>query len=321
MAETGTGATKRITVFSDMSERVHYNIPELPIYAHCDPISAFADYRCPCHWHRDLEFVRVVSGTLHYFVNGHTVVMHAGDGLVVNSSRLHYSFSPERREAWLSCAVIGPGLFENLTTATGARCSRAFAQHMDDFLTLSPDVPWQRDALMDIERVVRLMPGGGRRGSQARDAAPAETSPDDPLPAVAAAIRLCDAVLDRFSPAGDGADAPGDDVGQRDRLAVLNMIGVIQQRFGEPLGLNDIAAAGGVSRSQCCILFRRYVGRTPGECLADRRLEEAKGMLAGTDASVAETARACGFSSSSYFISVFRRSFGMTPNAYRNTRA
>lgn len=41
--------TKRITVFSDMSERIHYNVPELPIYAHCDPISAFANHRCPCH--------------------------------------------------------------------------------------------------------------------------------------------------------------------------------------------------------------------------------------------------------------------------------
>lgn len=330
-------ATKRITVFSDMSERIHYNIPELPIYAHCDPISAFADHRCPCHWHRDLEFVRVVSGTLHYFVNGQTVVMHPGDGLVVNSSRLHYSFSPEHREAWFSCAVIGPELFENLTTATHARCERAFSQHMDDYLALSPDVPWQRDVLMGIEDVVRLTPGGGRRKTGTDAAAsplapapsasgpkapaiPVEGDDGNPLPAVAAAIRLCDAVLDRFSPV-EGADGSiDDDADQRDRMAVLSMIGLIQRRFDEPLGLDDIAAAGKVSRSQCCILFRRHVGRTPGECLTDRRLEEAKGMLSGTDASVAETARACGFSSSSYFINVFRKRLGATPREYRTAR-
>ena len=60
----------------------------------------------------------MVSGTLHYFVNGRTIAMRAGEGLVISSSRLHYSFSPERKEAWFSCAVIGTELFENLTAAT-----------------------------------------------------------------------------------------------------------------------------------------------------------------------------------------------------------
>ena len=70
----------------------------------------------------------MVSGTLHYFVNGRTIAMRAGEGLVINSSRLHYSFSPERKEAWFSCAVIGTELFENLTAAThlGRRIPRVW---------------------------------------------------------------------------------------------------------------------------------------------------------------------------------------------------
>ncbi|KFI97521.1 family transcriptional regulator AraC [Bifidobacterium stellenboschense] len=354
--------SKKITVFSDMSEHIYYNVPGLPIYARCDPLSTFADYRCPCHWHRDLEFIRVVSGDLHYFVNGTVTVLHPGDGMVVNSSRLHYGFSPDRRESWFSCAVVSPTLFEDLTPATNARCARAFSQDMDDFLTLSPDVDWQRDLLMGVEEVIRLMPGGGvRRDSPTRITRAAGVAPADddvaaadPLPAVAASIRLCDMVLDRFAPrvdgdgdeinsaddaeTGNGGRMDGNGAGmagvagavsgnggarganRRDLMTVLNMTGLVQQRFAEPLNLDDIAAAGGVSRSQCCILFRRYVRRTPNEFLTERRLEEAKRMLAGTSASVAETARACGFSSSSYFISVFRRRFGLTPNAYRGTR-
>lgn len=315
---------KRVTVFSDMSERIHYNIPELPIYAHCDPLSAFADYRCPCHWHRDLEFVRVVSGELHYFVNGRTTTLRPGEGMVVNSSRLHYAYSPTRREAWFSCAVISPTLFEDLTAATKARCARAFAQDREDFLTLTPDVDWQRDVLLGVEEVVRLMPGGIRGGTHGhvdRPRSSGDKNSTSPLAAVAAAIRLCDMALDRFAarPAGDDDGSAGRNENRRDLMAVLGMTGLVQQRFAEPLGLDDIAAAGGVSRSQCCILFRRYVRRTPNEFLTERRLEEAKRMLAGTGASVAETAHACGFSSSSYFISVFRGRFGMTPNAYRNT--
>ena len=59
------------------------NIPDLPIYARRDALSSFPDYRCPCHWHRDLEFIHVISGQMQYFVNGAIVTLEAGNGLVV----------------------------------------------------------------------------------------------------------------------------------------------------------------------------------------------------------------------------------------------
>ncbi|RSX54037.1 AraC family transcriptional regulator [Bifidobacterium goeldii] len=312
---------KKVTVFSDLSEHIYYNVPGLPIYAHCDPLSSFPDYRCPCHWHRDLEFIHVVSGELHYFVNGHTDVLQPGEGIVVNSSRLHYDFSPDKRESWFSCAVISPTLFEHVTTDVAARCERAFAQHMEDFLHLSPDIDWQRDVLMGVERVIRLMPGGGMRGSQRNaDTQQTHNAGNNPLPALAAAIELCDMVLDRFEP--NTTSTLGDDMAteQSNRMTVLEMTGIIQSRFRDPLGLDDIAAAGGVSRSQCCILFKKYVGRTPNECLTERRLEEARRLLANTNLSIAEIARECGFSSASYFINVFRKRAGATPGEYREAQ-
>ena len=86
----------------------------LPIYARRDALSSFPDYRCPCHWHRDLEFIHVISGQMQYFVNGATVTLEAGNGLVVNSSRLHYGFSPQQRQCWFTCVVVNPELLERL---------------------------------------------------------------------------------------------------------------------------------------------------------------------------------------------------------------
>lgn len=81
------GRAGRPSFSSDLSERIDYNIPDLPIYARRDALSSFPDYRCPCHWHRDLEFIHVISGQMQYFVNGAIVTLEAGNGLVVNSSR------------------------------------------------------------------------------------------------------------------------------------------------------------------------------------------------------------------------------------------
>ena len=336
--------TRRLSLLSDLSERVPYAVRGLPVYARCDSLSIY-DYRCACHWHRDLEFVRVVNGTMHYFVNGAVTRLAAGEGLVVNSSRLHYGFSPDRQEARFSCAVIDPSLVEGFSQGVAARCERAFAQDMDDALKLSPKVDWQRGVLMDIDRIVEQLHGDRRLRPSEVDRPMDDAADLDPLPAAMTAIGLIDQVLDRFRPArrsdgtgpspygirstvdGDGDGTAGTTAGadpvvsasddQRDRLTVLRMTGLIQRRFAEPLSLDDIAAAGSVGRSRCCALFRRYVGRTPNGYLADRRLEEAKRLLDGTNGSVAEIARACGFASSSYFISVFRRRTGVTPKTYR----
>lgn len=111
--ETWQGG-QEVIVSSDLSERIDYNIPDLPIYARRDALSSFPDYRCPCHWHRDLEFIHVISGQMQYFVNGAIVTLEAGNGLVVNSSRLHYGFSPQQRQCWFTCVVVDPEPLERL---------------------------------------------------------------------------------------------------------------------------------------------------------------------------------------------------------------
>ncbi|WP_236028201.1 helix-turn-helix transcriptional regulator [Bifidobacterium pongonis] len=65
---------------------------------------------------------------------------------------------------------------------------------------------------------------------------------------------------------------------------------------------------------------REYVNRTPNEYLTDYRIEQAMHMLSGTASTVAEVARACGFTSASYFIRVFRKRTGSTPQQWRRLR-
>ena len=73
-----------LAVFSDLSERIYYNQPDLPLYTRNDALSRF-DFSMACHWHRDLEFVHALTGSMKYFVNGAIVDIPTGDGLFVNS--------------------------------------------------------------------------------------------------------------------------------------------------------------------------------------------------------------------------------------------
>ena len=88
-------------------------------------------------------------------------------------------------------------------------------------------------------------------------------------------------------------------------------------RYVEPLGVDDMARAAGLSRAHFSRQFRRTFGESPHAYLLTRRLERAAALLRTTDRSVAEICMAVGLVSVGSFTTSFTRTFGMSPTAYR----
>ena len=88
-------------------------------------------------------------------------------------------------------------------------------------------------------------------------------------------------------------------------------------RYSEPLGVDDMAAAAGLSRAHFSREFRREFGESPHQYLLTRRLERAASLLRVTDRSVADVCFSVGLSSVGSFTSSFTRAFGVSPTAYR----
>ncbi|MCW3040454.1 MAG: transcriptional regulator, AraC family [Solirubrobacterales bacterium] len=88
-------------------------------------------------------------------------------------------------------------------------------------------------------------------------------------------------------------------------------------RYAEPLGVDDLASAAGLSRAHFSRAFREAFGVAPHAYLLTRRLERAAALLRGTDRSVAEVCVAVGLQSVGSFTSSFTRTYGMPPTAYR----
>jgi len=88
-------------------------------------------------------------------------------------------------------------------------------------------------------------------------------------------------------------------------------------RYSEPLGVDDMAAAAGLSRAHFSREFRREFGETPHQYLLTRRLERAASLLRATDRSVADVCFSVGLSSVGSFTTSFTRAFGVSPTVYR----
>jgi AraC-like DNA-binding protein len=88
-------------------------------------------------------------------------------------------------------------------------------------------------------------------------------------------------------------------------------------RYFEPISVDDLARAAGLSKAHFSREFRRAFGESPHTYLLTRRLERAAALLRTTDRSVAEVCVAVGLQSVGSFTSSFGRTFGKTPTAYR----
>jgi len=88
-------------------------------------------------------------------------------------------------------------------------------------------------------------------------------------------------------------------------------------RYFEPLGVDDLARAAGLSRAHFSREFRRAFGESPHAYLLTRRLERAAALMRTTDRSVAEICFSVGLRSVGSFTSSFTRTYGMSPTAYR----
>jgi transcriptional regulator GlxA family with amidase domain len=88
-------------------------------------------------------------------------------------------------------------------------------------------------------------------------------------------------------------------------------------RYFEPLGVEDMARAAGLSRAHFSRAFKSAFGESPRAYLLTRRLERAAALLRTTDRSVADICLSVGLQSIGSFTTSFTRTYGKSPTAYR----
>ncbi len=95
-------------------------------------------------------------------------------------------------------------------------------------------------------------------------------------------------------------------------------VAMIEQQFAEPLAIDVMAAAVGVSRRQLERIFRAELGLSPWQYALERRLRQGHWLLTHTDQSITDIAQACGFADASHFSRRMRANFGAAPQTLRN---
>jgi AraC-like DNA-binding protein len=256
-------------------------------------------------WHRNegVELTYLSSGRLAFATEDAPFDLRPGDLTVTRPWQVHRVGAPAvtaSRLHWLILDVGVRGPDEEWRWPEWLLAGAADLRALARILRANEQPVWRVDADTGraFERLTHAVSGSGRR--RVRWIA---VLVNELLLAVAD-------MLERSEPRALPARPEGEAVVER-------FLAQLPERAGEPWTLDALAAACGLGRTRFAHHCMRLTNRTPIEFLTWCRLRRACTLLRERpELSVTEVALECGFGSSQYFATVFRRQTGLTPSAY-----
>lgn len=280
------GQSFYISTDHTMREHIDFLNEEFPLSLYTQQYGRASGDSVPIHWHEEFQLCWVSSGELDYTVNGQTFRMDGSDLLLINCHQLH-AVRLASETAQTLCFNFAPSLFPPF-----------LARQLMEPLSRDASFSYQILPLPAHEKVTleRLRSLG-----------------DDPLDHLSAAALLA-RVMEQTLRSQTGRSGPSE---SEDLIAMQNALNYIQDRFMEPLTLEEICRAAMTGKNQLTALFSRFVGMPPVRYLNDYRLFEARNLILYTEKPVSQISEETGFQQVSYFVQRFRERYGLSPLQYR----
>ena len=259
----------------------------------CEDVSP-ETYYDHLHDHAFLEVCIFLSGRMLHFSGGHTYRLSFGDIFFARPGELHYALAAENSVYERYAFWLPEDAFSFLAAGKDSTVA-AFS-----------------DPERGEERVFRLRAGSEsellERLSRLRDA----LSGDETMVVFG---RLCEVLsfINKNAP-----DAVSEAYGEKEEIPAVihDVIRYVRDNYQTVAGVDEIARRFYINRDYLTRVFSKYVGMTVHDYIRIIRINRARAMLSD-GCGVTETAYACGFNSTSYFIRVFSKSVGMTPARFR----
>lgn len=285
-------------LMQDASEVMHYDRANIPLSVRKRRLSDYPFMRAPCHWHEDLEWTWIVKGTMYYEVNGKKVLLQENDWIMVNARQMHFGSACSLQECEFACIQFHPLLF----TGCLPLCHDYLLPLTEDpgleYIHSSSSSAGHTETASLLNQITTL---------KAQQAPGYELEIIGLMHILWSRIYRCATRLPHSHVMGQNPD-----------ISIQKaMVSYIHSHYSEKITLDEIAAAGNVCRSKCCLIFKHYLQQTPIDFLNAYRLRISSHLLQHTDLSVTQIALSCGFHHLGYFSGLFQRCYGCTPRQYR----
>lgn len=248
----------------------------------------------PLHWHNALQFIYVIEGVLVVGMSDVSVSVNKGEGLFINSNTVH-EIKEQKEGTKFYCwniELTDPSNFIEYSYVT-----QIVSNTMKlPYLKLISKVPIHNKLLELIAEAAELYK---------------EKTVDYMLDVTInyfQILKYINRIMDNQVTTSAYYFDP----------RVKQLIEYIQINATTKITLNELSNIIHMSESETIKLFKRYMQQTPFQYLLNFRLEQSIDMLCSNKGyAITEIALGCGFSTTSYYIKLFKTKYGETPKKYR----
>ncbi|QKL21354.1 helix-turn-helix domain-containing protein [Bacillus altitudinis] len=284
---------------NNLKELTEHSTTTWPIALYHTKIRDHMSGYIPFHWHDEFQFVFILEGEAEFHINEKILNIQQGDGVFINSGCLHMAKDANGTTCTYICLNVSPHFItanELFTTFVHPYMHAS----QTPFILFNRKDGWPNRIYQCIQIIQRLI-----------EQTPAYYELELNIQLIT--IWKC-LLQNRFQLT---YDARKHDRNER----MKHMLNWIHEHYHEKVLLQDIAREGQLSRSECCRYFNDILKKSPIHYVNEYRIQQSLILLQKTDLNITEIAYQVGFSSTSYFINIFKRVKNTTPLSYRKSKA
>lgn len=257
------------------------------------------------HRNEGLEITYLANGRLGFMVDGQPYALEPGSLTITRPWQPHRVGNPTVASSRLYWLILDVGVrqpHQPWSWPAWLVLSKADLRELTELLRENEHPVWCGTA--EIERCFSELGG-------LLDRIPAGAPPVSRLALAVNELLVC---LHELLRAENPPRRPGLTLGER---SVAMFLERLRDELGEPWTLEIMAERTGLGRTRFAHHCRKLTNLAPLAYLQQLRLERARHCLAQTRDPITRIALDCGFGSSAYFSSVFRRAVQCSPREYR----
>lgn len=250
-------------------------------------------YHMPYHWHIECELIRVLRGRILLSLNEKNYQINVGDLLFVADGIVHGG-AAQGYDCVYECVVFELQVAHRICRKEMKEILAHKILIRDYFTEAQPQIQQAAASVFDAMKQAR---------------------PGYELVVQGGLYQLLGLVIGQklYTRSEDDRLTQGN---SRRISQLKQAFRLIETDYAQPITLQQLADAAGLSAKYFCRFFKEMTRRTPIDYLNYYRIECACDQLASEEHSITEIAFACGFNDFSYFIKTFRRYKGTTPHQF-----
>lgn len=267
----------------------------LPLVSRVASFRSQSASRITWHSHEFFEILLLLDGATAYeFAEKRTVELPGGHFMVIPPGTLHRGLHDVRRPVHLTGLMFDPSLPEATVNTPFTRQDLAWLS--SQFVSRAMQATRMSSGLRDLLKSIPVDISGKDLTS-----VPLLTT---------LRFTICAILLEAGKQLGvERAFEP--------KQTVQAAISYMKAHLSEEHSIHEVAKEVHCSRAKLFEVFKEETGMTPNDYWQRLRIDLAQEMLANTNHTITQVAMDCGFSSSQYFSSVFRKYSGVSPTDYR----